>query len=83
MFKPFAITRSNWVSLSICIVPTSDVRFVGRVKQMRVRVRFVADGFDRVEDFWTSSRTTREAFVSAFVEDRASEILKNLEEKIE
>lgn len=82
MFKPFAISRSSWTTLSICVIPLPDVRFVGRRKETAVRVRYVSHGFDEQEVFWVSSRISRDIFVRDYIEDRAKEILVNLDNRL-
>jgi hypothetical protein len=82
MFKPFSISRSSWVSISIFVTPMSDVRFVGRRKETFVRVRYLTDGFDKTELIWAPSRITREHFVRDFVEDRAKSILAELDDRL-
>lgn len=81
MFKPFAISRSSWVSISIFVTPTNDVRFVGRRKETFVKVRFLTHGFDQSEFFWVPSRITRENFVRDFIEERAQSILAELDDQ--
>lgn len=81
MFKPFAISRSSWVSISIFVNPTNDVRFVGRRKETFVKVRFLTHGFDKTEFFWVPSRITRENFVRDFIEERAKSILAELDDR--
>ena len=83
MFKPFAISRSSWVSISIFVAPMNDVRFVGRRKETLVRVRYFTHGFDKTELVWVPSRITREHFVRDFVEDRAKSILAELDDREE
>lgn len=82
MFKPFALTRSSWATLSIVIVPKSDVRFVGRRKEIAVRVRYLSDRFDESDTFWVSPRMSRDLFVRDYVEDRAKSILARLDDRL-
>lgn len=82
MFKPFAISRSSFATVSIAVVPLPDVRFVGRRKEIAVRVRFVSYHFDETEIFWVSSRMTRENFVRDFIEERAKFILDNADDRL-
>lgn len=82
MFKPFAISRTSWASLSICVIPLSDVRFVGRRKQIAVRVRYTSNGFFEQDTVWVSSRISRDLFVRDYVEERAETILKKLDDRL-
>lgn len=81
MFKPFAISRSSWVSISIFVTPTNDVSFNGRRKETLVKVRFLTHGFDRTEFFWVPSRISRESFVRDYIEDLAKSILADLDDR--
>ena len=83
MFKPFAISRSSWATLSICVIPLSDVRFVGRRKETAVRVRYTSHGFFEQDTVWVPSRISRDLFVRDFVEERSKMILEKLDDCLE
>lgn len=83
MFKPFALTRTGLHELAIYIVPMFDSKFYGRRKLRCVRVRFQSGAFEQTDLFWCPERFTRQQFIDTYVEERAKQILHDLDDKIE